>query len=213
MSQTQGVLNSLGSRVRYLSLEWVKAHVGTLGNEAADELAKRGGRERDPTHGNGIPACELKSRVKGQFRDEWSKEWRDYGEARQTKLFCREIDMKKSGEFIGFGRHKLGKIIRIITGHNTLNYHKSKVDPLISNTCRFCLQSPETSWHLATECPALLAETRQCFLGKELQTENWEVEELVNFSEIVRVEAALEGWEYQHDVWDDDSGEELDGRE
>ena len=52
---------------------WTKAHVGTHGNEKADQLAKKG------THLEEIllipkPACELKTKIAGYIRTCWNKE-------------------------------------------------------------------------------------------------------------------------------------------
>ena len=44
--------------------------------------------------------------------------------------------------------------IKSITGHNTLAYFQSTLNPEIDPTCRLCLQANETLHHLMTDCEA-----------------------------------------------------------
>ena len=44
--------------------------------------------------------------------------------------------------------------IKSITGHNSLAYFQSKLNPEIDPTCRLCLQANETLHHLMTDCEA-----------------------------------------------------------
>jgi hypothetical protein len=184
----------------------VKAHVGTAGNEEADGLAKRGGVS-DVLRQVEVPECERKKRLGECVMSEWNKEWSEYKGGRQTKLFFPKVKLKQSRELLEYGRSRVGKLIRIFTGHNALNYHRHNIDNSINKICRFCLQSDETSWHLATECEAVETESRKCFLGEDIGGGEWEVGQMVDFSEITVVALALEGWEMEHDVWD----EECDG--
>ena len=99
------------------------------------------------------------------------------------------------------GRKKLGKIIRIITGHNELNYHRNNVDSNIEKDCRFCLEDDITAWHVMNECPVFSNTWRNILLGKNLVADEWKVETLVKLFSIKAIDAALEGWEFEHDDW------------
>ena len=91
----------------------------------------------------------------------------------------------------------------LITGHNALNYHRNKIDREIDYECRFCQEDDETTWHILTECPVFLRSRRDIFLGKQITDGQWTVPELVEFSELKDLALALEGWEYEHDHWDE----------
>lgn len=46
-------------------------------------------------------------------------------------------------------------IVGILTGHNSLNYHLSKMGIVSDSTCRGCGLEPETARHFVCSCPAL----------------------------------------------------------
>ncbi len=60
-------------------------------------------------------------------------------------------------------RAKLGTIIRAITSHNGLKYHKFVTGNSKSSTCRFCSINMEDMVHLALECNGLRIEQKACF--------------------------------------------------
>ena len=91
-------------------------------------------------------------------------------------------------------RKKLGRFIRIISGHNSLFYFRSKVDHEVSPTCRLCLEADETFFHLATECPRLFQAQRDKFLDHLITDDHmWSVQELIDFSYLPAVADALNG--------------------
>ena len=81
-------LNEAG-RGRTLSLHWTRAHVGTRGNEIADELAKEGGISGIP-HTINLPKSEIKAIIYKNHYKQWSEDWVEYNGARMTKFFLRE---------------------------------------------------------------------------------------------------------------------------
>ena len=78
-------LNALGKK-NTIHLRWVKAHVGIHGNEVADSLAKKGSSLGEgPTNEILTPLIKQKSGINDYFHRKWSKAWKSYEEARQTK--------------------------------------------------------------------------------------------------------------------------------
>ena len=86
-------LNTLAN-TNEVVIEWIKAHVGHLGNERADELAKEGAEVR-------VPGCEpihplskaITSRhIKNSIEKKWHLYWlNEVKGCRQSKLFFPNI--------------------------------------------------------------------------------------------------------------------------
>ena len=157
-------LNHLGKKNK-VHLRWVKAHVGIPGNEVADSLAKKG------TAIGGNPAIELltpsvkqKEAIKSYFLKKWSKDWKSYNAARQTKIWFPEPDSKKSQELLKRSRSNLSRLVQFLTGHNMLKRHrniqKGIDDP---ESCRLCLEEEESSFHVIAECNAMQSYRTEIF--------------------------------------------------
>ena len=79
-------LNALGKKNK-IHLRWVKAHVGTHGNEVADFLAKRGSTIGDgPSNELLTPKAKQSIEINNHFMNKWTKAWKSYDQARQTKI-------------------------------------------------------------------------------------------------------------------------------
>ena len=73
-------LNKLAGTTKHTVLVWIKAHVGHVGNEAADQLAKQG-TVSEKSIKIGIPHCEMKRLVEDLIRKKWDSEWNEYEES------------------------------------------------------------------------------------------------------------------------------------
>ena len=91
--------------------------------------------------------------IKNFFYSRWTKEWEKYPGARLAKQFYSRPDSNVAKYAYKMDRLKLGRFLRLVAGHNGLNYFKSKVDPEISPLCRFCEEKDETFYHLVDNCP------------------------------------------------------------
>ena len=113
-------LNALG-KDDGIHLRWVKAHVGIHGNEIADFLAKKGSSLGDgPTNELHIPKTKQKCELNDHFHSKWSKAWKLYDQARQTKIWFPKPDLKKSTQLLRLGRNSLSRIVQFLTGQNKL---------------------------------------------------------------------------------------------
>ena len=173
-------LNRVGS-FRSVQLKWVKAHVGHTGNELADQLAKSGTTNVQ----NRVEAPPPKSWAKGKITAAayraWNLKWANSLQCRQTKIWFPKINRNKSEYLLSKGRLQLGLLVQIITGHNRLNYHESKISG-IDPTCRLCLEEEETSFHIVGECPALLSKRIDAFQSRFLENPpEWKVSQLKKF--------------------------------
>ena len=78
----------------------------------------------------------------------------------------------------------------MVTGHNNLSYHASKIDPTIDPTCSFCEQALETFHHFVTECPRLRIRRQEIGI-KEEEEDSWTPEHLLELARVPAVEALL----------------------
>ena len=71
-----------------IELSWVKAHVGIVGNELADQLAKATASDSDAKIVfNRLPMSTLIRTIEEETKLKWQKEWEECTKARITKEF------------------------------------------------------------------------------------------------------------------------------
>ena len=177
-------LNILGKTNR-IHLRWVKAHVGIHGNEVADFLAKKGSSLGEgPTNELFTPQVKQRSEINNYFHKKWSKAWKSYDQARQTKIWFPIPDSKKSSQLLRRDRNSLGRLIQFLTGHNKLKRHiniqKGVTDP---HSCRLCCEEEESSFHVIAECPAMQLYRSEVFKLPTIipNPPDWTVTQVVKF--------------------------------
>ena len=188
-------LNELATRTKSLTLVWIPAHKGHVGNERADELAKEGSRETDPRKMREVkkPQAFIKSGIKQEVYREWQAEWDDSRTANHTKSFYGGPCSNKARYVVKLARLELGRFARVVTGHNNLNFFQNKIGLNGNRLCRFCDQYDETITHLMAACPCFINQQRE-LLGGLLPGSDmkWSVRTLLNFSYIPRINEAYE---------------------
>ena len=148
-------LDILGERTS-VTLSWIKAHVGTEGNEEADSLAKEGGArcEEGPEPFLPVPQTVLNSKMREFFERLWNTRWNALDTCRQTKHWFPKVDRARSiALFRKTNRKEYGNVIQLISGHNFLRRHEALVHPGQDSSCRLCGEKEETVFHLVIECP------------------------------------------------------------
>ena len=100
-----------------------------------------------------------------------------------SKQFLKEVSRTRAKDLLKMGRSRVGTLIRIVTGHNGLNYFKNKVDQEWDPECRFCNEDAETFWHFATECPVFWNERMDAFGEFRVNEYEWKVAELMTLAD------------------------------
>ena len=185
------VVDSLNRLEGVVELVWIKSHSGILDNEAVDRLA------RDATQLRVVDSqlasrSYIRSQVLDKVRVKWNDEWVRYPKARQSKQFFMGQDKHRAKEIMSLSRYRLGRLIRVTSGHNQLGYHQFVINPLLSRLCRYCDMSDETFAHWADDCPAFAADRQDVFGGPSgVFTSDWSVQLILQFADVPRIKRAL----------------------
>ncbi len=168
-TDTYQALKSL-AETNTVTIHWIKAHVGFIGNERADTLAKEGANElsigcepRAP-----ISKSVFKRHIDLELRKEWNEQWKNRKDCRQTRIVFPEINPKKGQEMRKLKRDTLSRMVRALTGHDFRNRHNSIVEQRDFCKCRLCQEGDENLDHLITECKELarITQTKQLWLPR-----------------------------------------------
>ena len=170
--ETKNVLNTICSS-NLVVLSWIPSHVGYIGNEIADRLAKLG--TRNPM---GLPKIDLgvnrnyyRTAIRAWGLTRHKKRWKNRTDCRQTKMILPDINDKCWKTIFNMKRKNIMHATQIITGHNTLNRHLAIMGIEESSICQKCGLEPETTEHLVKYCPAF-ADKRKDKLGEYFLTKS-----------------------------------------
>ena len=177
-------LNSLASN-NQVTIHWVKAHVGHLGNEFADQAAKLGASLTRISTNIPPSKSELTTKVKQYFRQRWATQWLDTPGHNISKVFYPHPDTKKARSIINLPRKALSRMIQATTGFDFFSYcmfTKSNIG--VSANCRLCGDSEETGEHIVLHCPKLLlwrANTLGLLPSSDVSTWEWDGPQMNHF--------------------------------
>ncbi|GBN04705.1 hypothetical protein AVEN_30169-1 [Araneus ventricosus] len=101
------------------SFHWVKAHVGTYGNERADCLAEEATCKEDVDVSLGIPKSLINLKIRNQILKLWQLRWENSQQSRFTFGLFPTTDLRRCfGDFF---------INQILTGHGCFPAYQSRV--------------------------------------------------------------------------------------
>ncbi|XP_045452992.1 uncharacterized protein LOC123662152 [Melitaea cinxia] len=142
-----------------ITLQWIKGHNNTRGNDRADELARRGSSMSaigaEPIMP--LPSCWLKGQIRQRMKRKHITLWSEIEDCRQAKLALPEIDAKLARILINLDRRQLRLITAALTGHGPYNKHLFNMGITDSPLCRACMGTEETATHVLLYCPGVAA--------------------------------------------------------
>jgi hypothetical protein len=102
-----------------IRLIMVPGHMGTGGNELADQLASEGSSH--PLTGL-EPALSISAKVARRLIMDWTSKkleehWQSICGQRQDKGFLKNPSMERAGKLLGLGRNQLRIMTGLLTGH------------------------------------------------------------------------------------------------
>jgi ribonuclease HI len=152
-----------------VTIHWTKAHVGHIGNERADQLAKAGTQkisyQVEPILP--VPRSWIKKKISQYIHQEWTTRWQSINEARQTKIFFPQPKPKIAKKLLTYDKQTCAKLFRWISGHSFHRYHNNLTSPnnFDNPSCRICGHEKEETSHLFAYCPGL-AQLRMKICGQ-----------------------------------------------
>jgi hypothetical protein len=175
-------------------LEWVKAHVGILGNEEADKLAKAGVNST-VVLGSGLTAkSAIRRELKEDMISKWTKRWQSTDDFRQTKVWYPTPDLPKSDQLLKHARSTVGRIVRFLTGfafllRQSTIVNQSRNPPLEDVSCRLCGEDDETPIHVICDCGHFLTHRLDTIGVHEMPEKNpeWDMESMVKFLQLEEI--------------------------
>ena len=189
VKSTLEILSEITNDVEFV---WIKSHSGNEHNDAVDELAKEASLFPDPDETVTPSKNYVRNLVITKLREFWDVLWEEYPDGRQSKIFYTKQDPVRAKEACKLTRKKLSRLIRIVTGHNGLLYHRHNIENAVDPTCRFCENAIESFHHFILECIAFDAERQEFFQGRIISGNmDWTITELLEFSFIPRINDAL----------------------
>ena len=129
---------------------WVKAHVGILGNELTDTLAKDAAPNLDITECyNKVPKSVVKRELGDRSVDKWQRDWNRSTKGKITKdyfpIVAERLKMKITTTH---------NFTIIVTGHGNIKAYLYRFKILETPTCP-CGETDQTTDHLLYECDLL----------------------------------------------------------
>lgn len=136
-----------------VSIQWIPSHVGTHGNELADELARLGLGPNSEMLRHDLFVKDVFSLLKAQMLHA-TKEWyKDYSTEKGKRFFEIQSEYCEKPWYHGenLDSKEIRLINRLMTGHNYSRYWLARMKIVDDGECELC-QEEETADHLIMTC-------------------------------------------------------------
>ena len=165
------ILNSLG-KTNKVTINWIPGHKGYEGNEIADKLAKAGSmKETNSDTYDRIPFNILTSYIKKHFNTTILNRYKNSGISSEAQIITNELLNKLNNStknlsniLLKLSITNLSIIVKVLSNHNSLNYHQTAIDKAYNEHCDYCtevmkncdphweINCKETAFHILYKC-------------------------------------------------------------
>jgi ribonuclease HI len=136
---------------RGVRLFWIRAHVGTEGNERADELAKTAAAKSAHPDYAEIPVSYIKRKIREETVLKWQDRYSSSSTGSVTKMFLPDADYK-----VVRGTKLTPALVQMMTGHGGFGEYLHRFGLKNSPGCVCDPEKSESVPHLLFECPQFL---------------------------------------------------------
>ena len=164
---TNAILNNLIQNNHEIIIQWIPAHSGIEGNEAADEAAKQGNHlEVNKISPIQLSNNEIFKIIKDTVNSTWISSWKEENNNNNI-VSITEKTWFHHKKFKHLSREDIQLITRMRSNHTRLNHHIIRIfDPSENANCPHCTKD-ETIHHVLLECRKY--ETARTILLAKLQ--------------------------------------------
>lgn len=154
------------SRDNDVTVAWVPGHVGVVGNEEADKLARQGAETQlvGPEPTCGISYGQARRVVGSWLNEKKVTAWTSSDVNRFAKRMILGPSKELTGNIMSLNREMIRWVVGLMTGHCHLRKHLQRIGLVGDSRCRKCSTSEETAEHVLLECEAL-GRTRRSIMG------------------------------------------------
>ncbi|XP_046978117.1 uncharacterized protein LOC124543839 [Vanessa cardui] len=151
VKSTKECIAEILSRERGVRLFWLRAHVGIMGNERADQLAKEGALKNTATPDYAeIPLSYVRNKIREESIARWQDRYDTASQGAVTRTFLPNVRQAYS---LVRGTKLNQTHIQILTGHGGFGEYLHRFGLKDSPGCECDPDISESIWHILLDCP------------------------------------------------------------
>ena len=142
------------SRHGLVRIIWVPGHSGVIGNEIANQLARRATDLINIDVNSAKPFSASRLEMRSWAEEAHKTLWNNERTGKNTKILWGDPNEDKTKQILTLNKKELSRLIGILTGHLNLQSHLHKIGCSGSSRCRACGEDNEPLEHFLCHCPA-----------------------------------------------------------